>query len=106
MMWVLGRASRDPDVEKQTKKVAVRFTVSFLIATEATDNSINKEKMKKSIRTFFCDLKKVSGLRSGVLNPTLFSFSWRLKLITDNSIRKKLLKKKKGIKIPGFDRGY
>ena len=74
MMWVLGRASRDPDVEKQTKKVAVRFAVSFLIATEAiTDNSINKEKMKK----------KLSGHRSGVLNPTLFSFSWRLKLITD-----------------------
>lgn len=94
-------------MEKQTKKVAVRFTVSFLIATEATDNSINKEKMKKKVSgLFFCDLKKVSGLRSGVLNPTLFSFSWRLKLITDNSIRKKLLKKKKGIKIPGFDRGY
>jgi hypothetical protein len=72
--------------KKQTKKVAVRFTVSFLIATEATDNSINKEKMKK---------KRVSGLTSGVLNPTLFSFSWRLKLITDNSIRKKLFFKKR-----------
>jgi hypothetical protein len=53
MMWVLGRASRDPDVEKQTKKVAVRFTVSFLIATEATDNSINKEKMKKKVSGLF-----------------------------------------------------